>query len=756
MNTYTKDHARFSVLCDGVIRIEYATDDAFIDARTFFALRDAKKDAEFIEKDGVLTVETPKITLKYSGGEFTKDSLWAEIHTGGVNEVWHYGDTPKNNLGGTLSTLDDVKDFVPVPDGLLSKDGFYVVDDSGKAVFDDDWAHTRSENHLIDIYLFAYGHDWNACLKDFAAVSGKSALPRKYFMGSWYSRWHYFSADEYLGIVDDYKKYDFPIDIMVIDLDWHYHDWNTREKGLRAEYGYGHAGGNMGWTGYTWVKERFPDPKGFFKKLHEKGVAAALSDHPCDGVRDNDDTYPEFIRLLDEAGYKEEVPDNEELMDAVKNPERAEVIERHKKSIESGIRNYRFNAGSKAYMNAFFNSALKAREEDGIDFWWMDWQQDYIYPEVNGIKGLNHTQWLNELYFERSRQDGKRGINFARWGGFGDQRHPGNFSGDTRTCFRVLDFEIQMTVTSGNAGCFYWTHDIGGFHDPEIPKQSEVYARWVQFGAFSPVLRIHCCGEDNDRRPWLWGEPWCSAIRNMFHLRSRLFPYIYSSAYQSSENCIPLLRPLYWEEPENEEAYKHPSTYKFGDAFLVSPIVEAGKGENYTVDSDVWLPEGVWYDWFSGKRYEGHNTITVTNGLYSFPLFIRAGIPVASRPYTDRMATAPLDNLEVLVYADKDVTEGASYLYEDDGLSEVDDKKCRITDIKYVRDGNRHTVTLTPSGKGYEGEPEKRTVVLKLFNVPSSIHCDNAEIEYNKTNSLAIVTIEDVSVTAPVEFTLYE
>ena len=160
MNSYVYDNARFTVLRDGVVRIEYAEGGAFVDEETFFARRTARKDADFRFEDGILTVETPKFTLTYRGGAFAAESLGAKIHTGGVEAEWRYGDVLKNNLGGTLKTLDGVWRRVEVPDGVLSRDGFYVIDDSGKAVISGGRAASRDPRHLVDIYLFAYGHDY--------------------------------------------------------------------------------------------------------------------------------------------------------------------------------------------------------------------------------------------------------------------------------------------------------------------------------------------------------------------------------------------------------------------------------------------------------------------------------------------------------------------------------------------------------------------------------------------------------------------
>ena len=715
--------------------MEYAENGAFVDDETLFAKRDFWWDAE-CENGDVLKIETEQITLYYKGGEFSSDALWADIHAGDFETVWHFGDKNEYNLGGTLHTLDGVAGFKPLPDGIISRDGWYVVDDSGTPVFRDGWLENRSDLHKADMYLFAYGSNYRQALNDLATVSGKFELPRKYFFGSWYSRWWPYTADEFIGLADEYDENDFPLDILVMDMDWHYQDWGHQEGEPQYQYGYGHAGANLGWTGYNWNRRLIPDPDKTIKELGDRGIAVTLNDHPADGVRDTDEVYDRFIAKLSESGYKECVP---EITDKVNDRER----EHNKK----GILNYRFNAGSKQYMEAFFDATRAEMEDRGAAFRWLDWQQDYLYPNVNGINNLTHLKWLNHLYYENSKKGGKRGMSFSRWGGFGDHKHPGYFSGDSVTNWETLEFEVQMTASAGNAGCFWWSHDIGGFLDPVEGGQPEVYARWVQFGAMSPALRVHMNGvEGFDRRPWTWGEPYCTVMREAFHLRSVLMPYIYSSAFESSLLSVPLLRPLYFEESKTEEAYNHPSSYMFGEGLFVAPVCKPCD-ENGVAVSEIWLPRGVWYDWFSGKRYEG-GSHKVENDLHTFPLFVRAGYPIVTQLYTSRMATTPLSEPCVIIYAGDD---GSTCLYEDDGVCEVDPfgdaSPYRMTVISYCYD-EWHRISLIPSNMGYDDGISERsfTIELRGCDEVSEVVCESHKVSLKYEDGRATIVVENVSV----------
>lgn len=694
MKIFTAQNARFTVIENGVIRMEYAEDGVFCDAPTLFALRDYAVPTEQYQnieitaderRDGdALTVETPllRLTYKPNGKPFSRNNLTARLKIGGKEVYWYPAMKNKANLGGAMTTLDGCDGEREMPEGLIARDGWHMIDDSGASILIDGWIASRSDAHKCDYYLFVYGDDFKGALKSFARLSGKALLPRKCVFGSWYSRWHPYTAEDFREIARGYDENDFPLDIFVIDMDWHHHDWQTPEDDPhRATYGFGHGGGNLGWTGYSWNKKLIPDPPALLRDLREQGLIVTLNDHPADGVRDNEDCYPEFARRMGlDAENKENIP---------------------------------FAPGDKKYMEAFYACAHAPSEKAGVDFWWVDWQQDYVMPTVPGLKNQPVLPWLNHMYYEHSRADGKRGASYSRWGGWGDQKHPMYFSGDTATTWSALEFEIAMTVASANSMCFWWGHDIGGFAPVSEDRQPEMYVRWVQFGVASAAMKLHSCNERMDRRPWVW-EDWCrDAIREMYHLRSRLLPAMYSVAYESYKNDTPFIRPLYYDHPELEESYRHRCEYYIGDGMFFAPVYTPGEGESRTVTKDVWLPEGVWYNFFTGERCEG--AVTETCDLHSFPMYVRAGMPLPMQPYRRRMTSAPLTELIVRVYVPDGDSDETFTLYEDDGISEsYMNGAFRTTAIRCVRAGDQLTVTLTPCGS-YDRMVIERDVTLELW-----------------------------------------
>lgn len=671
---------RITVISESLVRIEYSQDGIFNDCETLFASnRNAEtENARYKVSGNVHELTTDYFHLTYcdNGDAPTEKNLYADI----CGFEWHYGEENKNNLGGALSTLDYISPDKPVENGILSRDGWFVIDDSGKALLKDNWIAKNTFKNNTDIYLFAYGNDYKRAFSDLRLISGCAQLPRKYIFGSWYSRWWPYTDEEIKEIVKGYDEHDFPLDIMVLDMDWHYHDWQMQteeDEKYRADYGYGHAD-NLGWTGYTWNRRLIKNPEKLLADLHSDNIYVTLNDHPADGIRTNEEWYERFANLM---GF----PPESRL-------------------------NLEFDCSDKRYMENSFKAVHEQLEKQGVDFWWVDWQQNSVKPFVKGIRGLRHLPWLNCCYYEHSKNGGNRGISFSRWGGWGDQKHPICFSGDTLSDWSILEYEVKFTITSSNAGCFFWGHDTGGFYGD---RNAEMYVRWTQFTAFSACLRVHSQRDELlDRRPWLWGEEAENAMKKMYHLRSRLIPYIYSSAYTCYESGLPLIRGMYIEYPDEEAAYKFNTQYMFGDAFIVSPITEPGEGKSMAVSKKVWLPCGVYYNIFSGERYDGNRAYDITSDINLFPAFVKGGVPIPMQPYSRRMTSEALNTLVIRIYPGEN---GEFTLYEDDGISEnFKSGDFLKTKISYAKSENVSKISVMPYGKGYDKMPDSRCFVIEL------------------------------------------
>ncbi len=695
------DTARFSVAGAECVRLEYSAAGEFVDAPSMFAVnRDYDYRGFTISEDGGTTIiDTGRIKLFYTpdGKPFSRSNLRAEIRKGDGTVEWRPGMANRGNLGGTIRTVDGVIGPVDLGEGILSRDGWYLIDDSRRHIFTDDWVAARPADSGTDWFLFGYGNDYIGALRALTAVGGAVPLPRRYALGAWYSRYWPYSQDDYRKIVKEYAKHDFPLDVMVLDMDWH----------------------KDGWTGWSWNRKLLPDAERLLKWFHEKDLFVTLNLHPADGVGPHEDMYADFMRDLD------------------RDPAKKEWV--------------KFDAGNKKYLDTLFKDVISPLEKEGVDFWWLDWQQ---YPYTRSIPELTNLRLLNYYFYQHTGQGGKRGLSFSRWAGWGDHRYPIHFSGDSHTGWPMLAFIVPFTSTAGNMGAFFWSHDIGGHMGPRMP---ETYTRWCQFGATTAALRSHSTrSPEQDRRPWKYPKYAENSMRVSFHLRSELFPYIYSTARQGHTFTMPLNRPMYLLYPEDERSYKNPQQYFFGDAFLAAPIVSAGVGKGKVAAQVVWFPEGVWYNWFTGERFEGDAEALVAADINEFPLYARGGTPVPMQPYTQRMSTTPLAELVVRVYPGADGTGGSYTLYEDDGVTNAYMRgEFAETGLSYFRDGDRMKLAVSPVDGVYDGQLKERAYAFQFANTDiasvATVNGKAADVEYDADRNMNIIRTGVMPITERIE-----
>ena len=232
-------NARFTFISPTLVRLEYAENARFVDNQTLFA---QNRNADFDEVKVVetskdrYTITTSKMRLEFfdDGFPFGQMNLRIYFQQDGKEKMWYMASRQSRNLKGTVVTLDDVGRPIPLDEGLLSRDGWYAIHDTNKEIFENDWLAPRDKSHIQDVYLFIYGNDYKAALKDLQKISGAVPMTRKYVHGAWYCRWWNYTSDDYMQIIQEYKDHDFPIDILVFDMGWH----TQRE----ATTGTGHAG----------------------------------------------------------------------------------------------------------------------------------------------------------------------------------------------------------------------------------------------------------------------------------------------------------------------------------------------------------------------------------------------------------------------------------------------------------------------------------------------------------------------------------
>ena len=723
------ENARFTVLTDRLVRMEWAEDGVFEDRASLAIVNRRLPVPKFSSrvKGGVLTIKTDALTLTYrGGGAFTAENLSVRFGMG----TWKPGMEAKGNLKGTTRTLDGCLGFerlsnqeTELEEGILSRDGWALVDESERHLFEKvdapwgDWVAARPEGKRQDWYLFAYGHDYTAALGDFIKVAGRIPLPPKYTLGYWWSRYWVFTDDEILALGREMREREVPMDVMIVDMDWH-----LTYPAMQRRLGNDVFDQGRGWTGYSWNRELFPDPEGFLHDLHALGFRTALNLHPASGIREFEDCYDAFVkdylaRTDDYDGPEGYVFGDEPYQ--YTGVEKTAGVPGHRASVP-----YRMD--QMAWADAYFGSVIRPLERQGVDFWWLDWQQ---WRESRYVPGLSNTFWVNYAFFRDMELNGSgRPLIYHRWGGLGSHRYQLGFSGDTYDEWSVLQFLPYFTATASNVGYGYWGHDIGGhmqLRDRQRLTDPEMYTRWLQFGVFTPIFKTHSTQSANlERKIWAYPDHY-PYMRDAIRLRYTLSPYIYTFAREAYDSGVSLCRPLYYAYPEANEAYTWNEEYLFGDRILATAVC-APAGPDGKAERKIWFPGGSdWYDMARHEMHRGGRVETLRYGISENPWFVKAGsvVPLAGEQIRSLQESSPVLGLLVVPGEGKSVFT----LYEDDGISRDYASAFATTRIEKRRSGNRIDITVGAREGSYEGMLPERELYLRLEGVtrlPKRVLCN--------------------------------
>ncbi|WEH43751.1 TIM-barrel domain-containing protein [Streptomyces sp. AM 2-1-1] len=646
---------------------------------------------------------------------------------------------PHLALGGYRRGLDGVSgqgnDPVTTP-GLLSRDGWYLLDDTPSALYDPESKKVRPRPArggapYQDGYLFGYGHDYKRGLTDLATLTGPPALLPTWAYGVWYSEYIDRTAADYQDeILPAFRAEGVPLDVLVTDTDFKAGDT---------------------WRGWEIDPAKFPDAKGFFDWSEAQGLHNTLNTHPS--IQGSD---PQFARAQATARGK-----------LVKGGCRADC--------------YVFDFGDADQLRAYMD-LHRTMDEQGVDFWWLDWCCD---ASQSSLAGVTPDAWINQQYADDSARAVGRGFVLSRaygslqaggysgqqalpTGPWADKRSTVHFTGDTASTWGTLRFEVGYTPgESAATGMASITHDIGGHNDTTgLPGAEEgthklpddLYARWVQFGTFQPVDRLH--SNHSDRLPWQYGPAARKSADAFLNLRENLVPYTYTLAEEANRTGVPIVRPAYLEYPEEQAAYAAAgSEYFYGSDVLVAPVTTPGE----SATTPVWFPPGRWTDYFTGATYtggEGGTTRDVTTTLDTMPVFIRSGgiMPTRSENVTDN-ARNPLTDVTLSVAAG---ASGSYTLYEDDGTTATGKVRSATTAVSYREKGSLRTVTVAGTKGSYDGQVKNRRWTLSLLgttHAPTEVTARGKRLArdaytWDEATGVLTVTLPKQSVRTPAVVTV--
>lgn len=508
----------------------------------------------------------------------------------------------------------------------------------------------------LDYVVFA-GNDTDEIIANYRSLTGNVPMLPKWAFGFWQCRERYTSGEHLVSTLKEFRKRSLPVDVIV--QDWQY--W-----------------GKYGWGVPKFDETHYPEPEKFIKEIHD------LNAHFSVSVWENLNKESEIA--------KEYVSKNLFIKDSpwidIYNPE-----------------------AQKTHWSAL-NKNLFAL---GVDSWWMDATE----PENDALRGKQTYFGLGDFYrltyplfVSKAVYEGQRNTNpdkrvaiLTRSAFFGQQRYATiNWSGDIGWDWDAYKRQIVAGLNYNLTGMPYWTTDIGGFFRPGQGQYTdenyhEILTRWFQWGVFNPIFRIH--GYQTETEPWKYGEKVENNMRSMMNLRYQLLPYIYSEAWQISKSCSTLMRPLIMDFNADTAAVSQAYEYMFGKSLLIAPVTAPD-----VTDWKVYLPkQNAWYDFWTGKRFEGGQTILTPAPLDKIPVFVKEGSIVPMGNVIQNTQTKQ-DELEIRVYTGKDASFA---LYNDEG-DNYNYEKGKYIEIPIIWNEKNQSLTLGNQIGNYKNQIAKYTM----------------------------------------------
>ncbi len=691
---------RFTVLTERLIRLEYNEEGKFVDNPTEIVLYrnlpapkyQVKQDETFLE----ITTKYFKLSY-YKNKPFlgTKLNPVANLKIELLNSdrIWYYNHPEVRNYGAPGYSLDDNDGKVHLEKGLYSVDGFASIDDSNNKVFNEYGNLIDRDGSNIDIYLFMYLKDFALCLKDYFSISGYPALIPRYALGNWWSRNISYNDQSLKKLIDDFDYRDIPLSVIALNSDWHKRTFEDK-KDLE--------------TGFSFDRTKFQAPKSMIDYMHSKGIRLGLSINPMEGIYPYEDYYSKIKEYI--------------------TPNADGVIP--------------FDILNPKLLDAYLKLLIHPLDNLGVDFFWIDYNNE---NDKFKLWALNHYHHL-----DMKRDYKRRPMVLARNSNIAPHRYPVSYSGKTIVSWDTLKNVPFFNSSASNIGVSYWAHDIGGYY--KGAEDSELYTRFTQLAVFSPIVKFGSeKGKYYKREPWKWDVQTYKVVQDYLKLRHRMIPYLYAEAYKYTTYGMPIVQPIYYKFPEMYDDTNMRNEYYFGTELFVSPIINKKEVLMNRVIHKFFMPEGVWYDFVTGKKFPGGRNYVSFFRDEDYPVFAKAGsiIPFGENELLND--TTPPKDMEIHIFPGKSNTYK---LYEDDGVSDLYRKGFYLlTSIDYNYLPNNYTVII----RALEGKsgivPENRNYKIRFRNTKRAedvgIHINSDEISQDKFKTYTdgpdfIVEVNDV------------
>ena len=623
---------RIQILSERVIRFEYSDTSQFVDLFSARIINRNFPEFKYVlkEDEAYIYIETKYMQIKYlKEAKFSERSLSGVINYSKKN--WFYTQKEVRNYGGTTISLDNTLKMPNLGKGLFNPEFYFVLDDSDSLLMDEFSNIYKRVNNNKDIYLFAYSNDFNEVFKDYYTLTGYPEFIPRYALGNWWSRDIPYSDEHIIPLLTKFKTNNIPISIFLFDKDWSYKDLEISKT-----------------SGFTFNPSLFKDPKDLIKKIHDLGVYTGVIVNPKDGIFSYEKNFP-----------------------TAKN-----YIELNKDG------NITFNPYNPRFMDLYFKMFIHPLESLGIDLFWNDF---------DNLDDINTLFVLTDYMKKDLSRNNLRSIILSRNANFAPHRYGVLYSGHNIISFDVLKLLPLFNITASNIGVSYWSHDVGG--SISGIEDSELYIRSVQFSVFSPFVRFNTeNGNYYKREPWRWDVVTNNIVSYYLRLRNQLIPYIYTEIYHYHIDGLPIIRPIYYEYPDTYDNPSYINEYYFGSEILISPIIkELDPLINRTIQR-FFIPEGIWYDFKTGKKFVGNKKYVSFYKIEDYPVFVKAGGIIATSGIADLMSTEPPNELEIHIFPGK---SNSYNLYEDDGITtNYKNGNYVVTNIDYNYLSNNYTLII--------------------------------------------------------------
>ena len=690
---------RITILSELLIRFEYAEDGKFLDRLTELVINrnfpvpqmNVQEDEKFL----VITTKYFKMSYAkekpFEGSKIAPDSN-LKVELNNTDKFWYYNHPEARNFSGSAMSLDNSEGHVKLNKGLYSTDGFATLDDSRTLVIDDEGGLIKRDALRIDTYLFIYRRDFGLCLRDYFHLTGYPALIPRYALGIWWHKDQAYSIEDIKDLIASFNRHEIPISILLLGEYWHIKDPKDFTKMK---------------TGFTFDSENFPNPELLTNFLHERGIRLGLNIDPKEGIMPHEKAYSEIATELGLVN-KDVIP---------------------------------FNVFDKYIVNTYLEKLIKPLKNIGTDFFWIDY---FNAEDSLTLRALNYYQFNS--YKENINQ---RGFILSRNGGIAAHRYPSLYSGQTIVSWKTLKYLPFYNSTASNIGISWWSHDIGGYK--EGIEDPELYARYVQLGTYSPIFRFSSKnGHFYKREPWKWDVKTLKIAKDYCQLRHRLIPYLYAEAYKYSKTGLPIIQPIYYINPEIYDEPLYKNEYFFGSELFVCPITNKKDVVMNRAVERIFLPNGTWYDFKTGKKIIGNKRYVLFFKDEDYPVFARSGsiIPLANLEENQNVTNSP-KSMEIHVFPGR---SNFYNLYEDDGFSRLYEEGYFInTKIEYNYLANNYTLIIRPI-EGKSGIiPDFRNYKIRFRNTKNAedvtVFVDKDPVQFTSyiDDSDFIVDVKDVS-----------